>query len=178
MKIYTKSGDKGRTSLASGERISKADLRVCAYGDMDELISHLGVLRSEIAQQESISFIRVVQQDLMKASAFVASTKDLNNLASLNEEDVTKIESEIDKLSTQLPPQEAFILPAAPRVASECHVARTVCRRAERTLISLDDQRESIELILKYLNRLSDYLFTLSRYQVVMSGGQEDFWLP
>lgn len=178
MKIYTKTGDKGTTSLTGGHRIAKDDIRVSAYGDIDELISHIGLLRSEIKEKETLSFLRDIQASLMTASAFVASIEDPTALSPLTENNITELENKIDILTESLPQQMAFVLASSPRVSSECHVARTVCRRAERTLVSVHDDRESILLILKYLNRLSDYLFALSRYLVHINGDSEDFWLP
>ena len=175
MKIYTKTGDEGTTSLVGGERVSKASLRVNAYGDVDELISHLGVLRSET--DEDLPLKRI-QCDLMKISAHFASGKDIPALKKTGKEDIAFLEEQIDSLTAKLPPMNFFVLPAGPRASADCHVARTVCRRAERSAIAMDSKTEQDSLGIRYLNRLSDYLFTLARYLCIASGAEEDRWIP
>lgn len=176
MKIYTKGGDKGQTSLVTGERVSKCDARVCAYGDIDELISYLGLLRSESPENDGL--IRVIQQDLMLCSAWVATASDVDKMSCVGEERIAFLEGEIDRVSASLPPMTAFILPSGPRAAAFFQMARTVCRRAERSVISLGDSRETICASVRYLNRLSDLLFILGREAVTAAGEEEDFWRP
>lgn len=176
MKIYTKGGDKGKTSLVTGERVSKCDSRVCAYGDIDELISYLGLLRCESSVHDSL--LRTIQQDLMLCSAWVATASDVDKMPCVGEERIAFLEGEIDRVSASLPPMTAFILPSGPRAAALFQVARTVCRRAERSVISLGDTRENICSSVCYLNRLSDLLFVLGREAAVSVGAEEDFWRP
>lgn len=177
MAVYTKTGDRGQTSLVSGTRISKADARVCAYGDMDELVSAIAVLRATLSGQHQ-PLLRRIQENLMLGSAHVATDRPVEKLAHFPEEETARLEQEIDRLTAELPPLRAFVLPAGPRQAADCHLARTVCRRAERSVIALEDGRESVQRTVRYLNRLSDYLFTLARYQCLEYNIPEDFWLP
>ena len=177
MAIYTKTGDRGTTALVSGTRISKADPRVCAYGDMDELISMLAVLRCSLSEQHQ-PLLRKIQENLMWASAHVATEKPVDKLKSFSDEEIVALEKEIDRMTAQLPPMRSFVLPGQPREAAECHLARTICRRAERSVIALNDERDEVVRAARYLNRLSDYLFTSARYQHVELNISEDFWLP
>ncbi len=176
MKIYTKKGDAGQTSLVGGARVSKASDRVCAYGDMDELISHIGILRCHCTDEDDT--LRRIQQVLMNGSAHVASEGDVAKLKPIDMEETAFLENEIDRMTAVMPAQTAFILPSRPLSASQCHVARCVCRRAERSCVALEDERVEIQKTLGYLNRLSDYLFTLGRYRCFKEGVEEDFWLP
>ena len=176
MKIYTKTGDAGVTSLVGGTRVLKSEKRVCAYGDVDELISYLGVMRSDISDYNLI--LRRIQEVLMLGSAHLASDKPNSKLKIFQESEILFLEEEIDKMTKDMPPQTAFVLPAQPRAASICHIARTVCRRSERSAIDIEDKSEQILLVIRYLNRLSDYLFTLARYQCKLADISEDFWLP
>lgn len=175
MAIYTRKGDLGETSLVGGQRVSKASARVNAYGDMDELISWLGYIRS--VAKEYDSDLRNIQCVLMSGSAHVASEGECVKLAPFDLSQVQLLEDKIDKMTSEMPKQIAFILPAGPQSASMCHIARTVCRRAERSVIALEDEREDVRNVIKYLNRLSDYLFTLGRYSCYKENVQEDFWL-
>lgn len=175
MKIYTTTGDLGETSLVGGVRTSKASVRVNAYGDMDELISYIGILRCAI--QEETGFLRKIQESLMIASAHVASEASNPKLMEFPQDEIHSLESEIDRMTAEIPPQRAFVLPAGPMDASQCHVARCICRRAERSCVALHDSRQEIVSVIKYLNRLSDYLFTLARYRCHVAGISEDFWL-
>lgn len=182
MKIYTKTGDQGTTSLAYGGRVSKTHNRVEAYGDVDELISHLGLLRSLCDQDERIAPcsapLRVIQEDLMLISAHFASEGTSPHIKPFPKERISALEEMIDKMTDEMPPLCSFVLPAGPRAAAECHVARTVCRRCERSALRMEGRNESDETGIRYLNRLSDYLFTLARYLCLKSGGSEDLWIP
>ena len=182
MKIYTKTGDAGTTSLVGGTRVSKTHPRVMAYGDLDELISHLGILRGRCLEipgcAPAEAFLRGIQEDLMLISAHFAADTKQAKLKPLPEHPEQKLEDEIDRLTAILPPLSAFVLPASPVAASECHVARTVCRRCERSALLIEDLLPGDEAGIKYLNRLSDYLFTLARYLCVQSGACDDFWIP
>ena len=185
MKIYTKGGDKGTTSLVGGKRVPKNHPRVEAYGDLDELISFLGIIISDTQIEQAKMNLRKIQEELMLISAHFASDGSSKALKEVDESAISFLENEIDTMTAALPPQTAFILPGAPRVSSECHVARTICRRAERHSLVIGTGGEantevSQQIVIgqKYLNRLSDYLFTLARYLCVQSGEKEVFWLP
>ena len=132
MKIYTKGGDKGTTSLVGGNRVPKNHPRVEAYGDLDELISFIGIIISDTYIEKVKADLRKIQEDLMLISAHFASDGSSKTLKEVGMDSIEWLESEIDTMTAALPPQTAFILPGAPRVSSECHVARTICRRAER----------------------------------------------
>ncbi len=175
MAIYTKTGDEGTTSLVGGQRVSKACARVRAYGDIDELISVLGIIRADIPEIDSE--IRKIQEVLMTASAYVASENDVKSLPTLKDENIAVLERLIDGMTSKMPPQRAFILPAGPRSASLAHFARTVCRRAERSVVALNDTSEGVSYTARYLNRLSDYLFTLGRFRCYQENVPEDFWI-
>lgn len=175
MGIYTKTGDKGTTSLADGSRVSKASARVMAYGDIDELISHLGVLRSKVSGEIPL---RRIQVHLMNVSAHLATEKDCSRLKPLDDGEVSFLEGEIDRMTAQLPPQKTFLLPSGPFESAECHVARTVCRRCERSVVAIGELRDNDRQCQVYLNRLSDYLFVLARFLCVTGGESEDKWLP
>lgn len=177
MNIYTKRGDTGETSLVDGTRVSKSHPRVLAYGDVDELISHIGLLRAELSIKHQ-QILRKIQENLMLGSAHLASGHPVAKLKNFELEEIAKLEKEIDNLTNDMPAQTAFILPAGPREASLCHIARTVCRRAERSSIAIENKTEEDALMIKYLNRLSDYLFTLGRYQCYECNIPEDFWIP
>lgn len=185
MKVYTKTGDEGTTSLVGGKRVPKNHPRVEAYGDMDELISFIGIVISDTATQHEKDMLRRIQEQLMLISAHFASDNSYKKLEDVKESEVTLLEAEIDKMSAILPEQKAFILPGAPRVSSECHVARTICRRAERHALVIVNSAEekaaitaSVHIGLKYLNRLSDYLFVLSRFYCMENEEKETFWIP
>jgi cob(I)alamin adenosyltransferase len=175
MKIYTKTGDEGTTSLIGGTRVPKNHPRVMAYGDVDELISYIGLLRCEIDNQGIT--LRRIQENLMYIAAHLAADNSNKKIKEIGEEELLFLEEWIDGMTSRMPPQYAFILPSIPRTAALCHIARTVCRRAERSAIAIDDKSESLAASVKYLNRLSDFLFTLGRFQNFVNNISEDFWL-
>ena len=253
MKIYTKGGDKGSTSLVGGERVAKNHPRVEAYGNVDELISWLGLVRAML-ENESVSCraegqaagkcdaaavsendrvpsecrigdcpaatvgekmksghaadlpsssglketggscsaaldgnhefrvhgdtIRRIQKILMLGSSHLACESGSSKLKPMDEDEIYFLEGEIDRMAYQIPEQKAFVLPAGPELAAVCHVARTVCRRAERSCVPFMNDSADAEITARYLNRLSDYLFTLSRHICFIKNYQEDFWLP
>ncbi|MEE8397593.1 MAG: cob(I)yrinic acid a,c-diamide adenosyltransferase [Desulfobacterales bacterium] len=175
MKIYTSAGDKGTTSLLSGERIPKSHIQVEAYGDVDELNSVLGALLSALTdkQEECIGTIDQIQSDLFHMGALLATAPDSSSVDSLtpfSKETIEFLENAIDQLEEKLPPLKGFILPGGHVSAARAHIARTVCRRAERHVVGLvdnldgDTPREHFQTAIIYLNRLSDYLFVLARY--------------
>jgi cob(I)alamin adenosyltransferase len=165
MKIYTRTGDDGTTSLSGGTRVLKHSLRVEAYGTVDELITWIGLLRSHTENKSRKEFLIYIQDQLMAAVSALASNKDNSESKSvLPEADcITLLEAEIDKMETELPPINSFVLPGGNIVVSHCHITRSVCRRAERSVFRLNEIEYTPEIVLKFLNRLSDYLFVLSR---------------
>lgn len=180
MKIYTKTGDKGTTALIGGKRVPKNHIRIEAYGTTDELISFLALLRdSEISNQHK-EFILQVQEDLMILSSILAADCDdcMDKLPKLSKDNIVKLEKEIDRLNEQLDPLQSFLIPGGHSIISICHVARTVCRRVERIVLTLSNETSVPETVLIYLNRLSDYLFTLARGLAVDLEIKEIIWKP
>jgi len=180
MKIYTKTGDAGSTSLFGGKRVSKADLRIDTYGTVDELNSYIGLLRDQEVNAKRKNVLVEIQDRLFTIGSILA-TEPGNvkvKVPSLNEDDIVFLEREIDTMEEKLPPMRSFVLPGGHPSVSFCHVARTVCRRAERLVIALDAQEKVDPLIVKYLNRLSDYLFILSRKMTAELGAEETPWKP
>ena len=165
MKIYTKTGDTGMTSLIGGKRVPKSHVRIEAYGTVDELISYIGLLRDQITTKHIADVLLKIQDRLMVcASLLAADCEDCKQkLPALYSKDVDQLETEIDMMEKELNPLYAFILPGGHTTVSFCHIARNICRRAERIIIALSEQTEVEDLIIKYVNRLSDYLFVLSR---------------
>ncbi|MFZ6012768.1 MAG: cob(I)yrinic acid a,c-diamide adenosyltransferase [Bacteroidota bacterium] len=180
MKIYTKTGDQGTTSLFGGKRVSKADLRIDTYGTIDELNSWIGLLRDQEVNQKRKNILVEIQDRLFTIGSILATEPGNTKvkIPSLQETDITFLEKEIDQMETQLPPMKFFVLPGGHASVSIGHVARTVCRRAERLVIGLHAV-ESVDLIvIKYLNRLSDYLFVLTRAMTRELGAEETPWKP
>jgi len=189
MKIYTKTGDRGKTSLFSGERVSKAHQRLEAYGEIDELNSVLGALGTALAgdNQALLDEIQRVQSELMRISAWLATTpgtSSSNSLPGLNEALPAWLETSIDRMDKDLPLLKGFILPGGHPSAAWAHVARTVCRRAERHVVALIESTgtggtpEQCTVFVTYLNRLSDYLFVLARHLNRIHGVSDIPWTP
>lgn len=180
MKIYTKTGDKGQTSLLGGARVSKSHIRIEAYGTVDELNSWLGLIRDQEIPKESIALLIESQDRLLTIGSILASDpgKSKVKIPSLSEENVTVLEKEIDRMNASLPEMRSFVLPGGHTTVSYCHIARCVCRRAERNTIALAEQSEVPELVVKYLNRLSDYLFVLARFVTKHLNAAETPWTP
>ena len=180
MKIYTKKGDKGRTGLIGGIRVSKNDLRINAYGTVDELNAHVGMLRDLVDNNELKDNLLEIQDRLFTAGSLLAvgekGTK--MKLPELHKADIECLESWIDKMDTYLPPMRTFVLPGGHVTVSTCHIVRTVCRRAERLIVELSNQLEVAEVIVAYFNRLSDYFFTLSRKLSMDLKAEETPWIP
>lgn len=171
--IYTKTGDKGETSLANGQRVSKADVRLEAYGTADELNSWIGLLRAGIEQLglqngDIDSQLRFVQNKLFNLGAELSAADG----EWLNEADVRQLEEWIDAMQAVVPKQHAFVLPAGGELASRCHVCRTLCRRTERRMVEMNAKSVSLQ----FINRLSDYMFVLSRYIVYLTRQKEEIW--
>ena len=165
MKIYTKTGDIGETALYGGKRISKADLRIDTYGTTDELNSWVGLLRDVNTNDADRELLKAIQDRLFTIGATLAADPANHKLKvpDLHEADVEVLEKAIDAMDAVLEPLRNFILPGGHIYVSYCHIARTVCRRAERLAVALNHESELPPLIIKYLNRLSDFLFTLAR---------------
>ncbi len=164
-KVYTKTGDKGHTSLIGGTRLPKHHIRIEAYGTVDELNSWIGLLRDQPIDERSIKTLLEVQDRLFTIGSLLAADPEKNKmkLPVIKEEDVVLLEKEIDAMEETLAPMKSFVLPGGHTTVSYCHLARCVCRRAERAVLRLAENEKVEELTYKYLNRLSDYLFVLSR---------------
>jgi cob(I)alamin adenosyltransferase len=172
-KIYTRTGDDGTTGLANGERVDKADPRVVAFGDVDETNSALGLLLAEpdLPPAVSASLTRI-QHELFEIGAELS----LPGYCAITADHVTQLESDLDSLNDELPPLKEFILPGGTRAAATCHLARTICRRAERSAWTLSKIAALNPELLRYLNRLSDLLFVTARRLARMHGGKETLW--
>ena len=167
MKIYTKTGDKGKTSLLGGTRVSKSNERINTYGTIDELNSFLGLVSDLDQNKDRVLFIRNIQSRLFTIGSSLAAETDRAKdfKPDLEDTDVTELEKAIDDMNESLPAMKNFILPGGHQLISATHISRTVCRRAERLIINLSESEDVEEIIIRYLNRLSDYLFVLARKQ-------------
>ncbi len=165
MRIYTRTGDDGNTSLTGGRRVPKHHLRIEAYGSVDELISWIGLLRDFRENNSRREILIYIQYQLMGCAAILADEKDNGKSEGhIHDQDcVSAVENEIDKMEAKLPALKNFILPGGHILVSYCHIARCVCRRAERAVVRLSNTEKVPDIICKFLNRLSDYLFVLSR---------------
>lgn len=165
MKIYTKTGDKGTTSLIGGERVPKNHERLNAYGTVDELISFIGLLRDHEIGSYYRDFLTEIQSKLMSVAAYFAASNEqaIARIPAVSADDITSLESEIDRMESTLKPLMNFILPGGHPVVSLCHICRTICRRAEREAYRIPAAQGLNDLPLMYLNRLSDFFFVLAR---------------
>jgi len=185
-KIYTKTGDKGETSLYGGTRVSKAAARVESYGTLDELNAFIGLAKAEISDEKVLSQLQKIQFDLFTVGSEAATPTDKMLLANgknrldvmISDKEITELEIWMDDFDAELEPLRFFILPSGGKAAATLHVCRTVCRRAERAMVFLNETEEVRPELIKYLNRLSDYLFILARYISKISGEKEDYWNP
>ena len=179
MKIYTKTGDKGITSLLGGTKVSKAELRIDSYGTVDELNAHLGLLK-DVLEGSAKNQVRLIQDNLFTIGSALASDPDKSRakIPELTPQHIENLENYIDAMEEDLPELRSFVLPGGHVHVSYCHIARAVCRRAERAIIRLADHSHVDELVIIYMNRLSDYLFVLSRKMALDLGAQEDPWVP
>ncbi len=183
MKIYTKGGDAGETSLFGGQRVRKDTSRVEAYGAVDELNAVLGLAVAELEEKDLIEHLRVIQASLFDLGGELA-TPDVEERQErgkatprVSEPDVAELESWIDRLEGELEPLRSFVLPGGARAAALLHLARTICRRAERRVVSLSEKEAVQPVVLRYLNRLSDLLFVLARVVNRRSGVVEPTWV-
>lgn len=178
MHIYTRKGDNGTTSLLGGKEVSKSHLRIETYGTVDELIAYIGLLRDQCISEEIRKQLMRIQDKLMQGASLLAagSTEDQKDLPKIYQEDITHLENAIDAMDQEIEPLQSFILPGGHPTVSFCHIARCVCRRAERQTIRLNKEDEVPVLVIGYLNRLSDYLFVLARKLSKDIGIKEIIW--
>jgi cob(I)alamin adenosyltransferase len=181
-KIYTRTGDAGKTSLIGGTKVPKSHIRIDSYGTIDELNSFIGMVRDQLEDNGSREVLKEIQDRLFTIGSSLACDPEkepLMKIPDLKEADVTFLEREIDRMNGALPAMKNFILPGGHLAVSTTHVARCVCRRAERICVAMEEVDETVEpLILKYLNRLSDYLFVLARYGGHRLNAEEIVWRP
>nr|WP_321222992.1 cob(I)yrinic acid a,c-diamide adenosyltransferase [uncultured Psychroserpens sp.] len=187
MKIYTKTGDKGTTALFGGTRVPKHHIRIDSYGTVDELNSHLGLIRDQEINNHYKDVLIDIQDRLFTVGAILATDpekatlkngKDRLNIPKISEEDIEQLEQEMDKMNESLPQMTHFVLPGGHQTVSFCHIARCVCRRAERLASALNELEPFQPESLKYLNRLSDYLFVLARKLSYDLQADEVKWIP
>ncbi|GEP94159.1 cob(I)yrinic acid a,c-diamide adenosyltransferase [Chitinophaga cymbidii] len=182
LKIYTKTGDKGKTSLIGGTKVSKSHLRIETYGTVDELNSWMGLVNDLMTERPVKLLLKEVQDRLFTVGASLACDPEKEtkmSIPDLHAEDVKVLEDAIDAMNETLPEMKFFVLPGGHVSVSHCHVARCVCRRAERLCVAMKEQDMFVEpLVLQYLNRLSDYLFVLSRYAAHLHHVEEVPWKP
>lgn len=180
MKIYTKTGDKGTTSLIGGTRVPKYHPRIEAYGTVDELISYIGLIRDQAIDANTFDVLVSVQDKLMACASILAADCENCNvkIPQITDDNIIALEKEMDKMDQELPPLTSFVLPGGHTTVSYCHIARNVCRRAERNTIHLADSIPVQENVIRYLNRLSDYLFVLARFLSLRLKAKEILWKP
>jgi len=179
MKLYTKTGDEGQTGLIGGTRVSKNDIRIEAYGTVDELNSFVGLLSTYPLSQMDIDFLRFIQHNLFVIGSYLATDTqkvELRSASVLREDSILQIEKEIDRLDVSLPELNSFILPGGSQSGSLSHVCRTITRRVERRLFDVNEEYSVDSQILIFVNRLSDYFFILSRYLTLTTGCEEICW--
>ncbi|WDF54078.1 cob(I)yrinic acid a,c-diamide adenosyltransferase [Mucilaginibacter sp. KACC 22063] len=180
MKIYTKTGDKGYTSLIGGTRVPKYDIRIDSYGTVDELNSYIGLIRDQEITEHDKSVLKEIQDRLFTIGSSLAADPERSRMQipDLHQGDVELLEQEMDKMNEILPELKHFILPGGNNTISYCHIARCVCRRAERLVVHLAQESQVDEKVIIYLNRLSDYLFTLARKVGYEQQIAENQWIP
>lgn len=187
MKVYTKTGDKGTTALFGGTRVPKHHIRIESYGTVDELNSHIGLIRDQDINPNYKKILERIQDRLFTLGAILATDpekavlkngKDRLNIPKISEADIELLENEIDSMETELPPMTHFVLPGGHTTVSYCHIARCVCRRAERLSVHLNEIEPTDMMVLTYLNRLSDYLFVLARKLSHDLKADEVKWIP
>ena len=178
-KVYTRGGDKGLTSLVGGQRVSKASTRLESYGTVDELSSHLGLLAAMLPDGDDKTMVQRIQNCLFNVCTNLATDQDQTPLypsAHLPEGEIQRMEHEVDAIMALLPERQGFILPGGTQAAAQTHVCRTVCRRAERCIVSLSEEATVSPEVLQYINRLSDYLFVLAKKLNFIAGQSEKVW--
>ena len=178
-RIYTRTGDQGMTSLVGGERVSKTDIRLEAYGTIDELNSHIGLLMAFVDDEDHRSLLYYIQNKLFTVGSYLATDPSFTSFRQeslLSQEAIEKIEQTIDVLDAQLPALTNFVLPSGSTQAAQAHICRCVCRRAERGILQLAEVHEVDEKIIQFVNRLSDYFFVFARKCNIEAGIAENFW--
>jgi cob(I)alamin adenosyltransferase len=178
-KVYTRRGDKGQTSLVGGHRVSKASTRLEAYGTVDELNSHLGLLAAMLPEGHEKAMIECIQNNLFNVCTNLATDQDQDELypsARLPEGAIQELEQEVDSIQHELPERQGFILPGGTQTAAQTHVCRTVCRRAERRIVALAETATVSPEVQQYVNRLSDYLFVLAKKLNFIANKSEKLW--
>lgn len=187
MKIYTKTGDSGTTSLFGGTRVPKHNNRIDSYGTVDELNAHLGMIRDQQISEEQKTFIINIQKKLFTIGSMLATEpekqkkkdgSDRLDIAKISDEDIERLELDMDEMNEHLPEMTHFVLPGGHLAVSHCHIARTVCRRAERRVTELHQESAVDTQVMRYLNRLSDWLFVLSRKLIKDLHAEEINWIP
>ncbi|MEO9802908.1 MAG: cob(I)yrinic acid a,c-diamide adenosyltransferase [Reichenbachiella sp.] len=180
MKVYTKTGDKGTTGLLGGTRVSKAHLRIESYGTLDELNSHVGMVRDQPVNETIADELIIIQNTLFVIGSHLASDPNKSKVVipDITQDQIEQIELAIDRMDTELPEMRNFVLPGGHVSVSTGHIARCVCRRAERLVIALAENEPVNDNITKYLNRLSDYLFVLCRWMTLKLEATEVPWKP
>lgn len=180
MKIYTKKGDSGTTGLIGGTRVLKSSLRIESYGTIDELNSYIGVVRDQGIDTQYIEQLIEIQDRLFTIGSSLASDPEKSNMKipDLKSEDISLLENWMDEMDAELPEMKFFVLPGGHQAVSFCHVARCVCRRSERLIVDLSQHEFVAELVTAYINRLSDYLFVLSRKIAQDLNANEQPWKP
>jgi cob(I)alamin adenosyltransferase len=178
MKIYTRKGDTGTTALIGGVRVPKSSHRIDAYGTVDELNSHVGLVRDLYPEAHAKEILLGIQNQLFNIGSHLAShpEKSRMKLPEITEEQITLLENEMDSMNETLPALTHFVLPGGHPTTSQCHIARTVCRRAERLIVKLAEEEQVEPIVIKYINRLSDYLFVLSRAIAHYYNAEEIKW--
>jgi cob(I)alamin adenosyltransferase len=178
MKIYTRSGDNGTTSLVGGKRVPKSNLRIEAYGTVDELICHIGLLRDSVIKKDYQVWLIRIQDRLMICAAILASDCEdcLVKIPEIMPSDIKELEDEIDEMEKEVPVLASFVLPGGHPLSSFAQIARTVCRRAERRIVELSAKHFVPDIVLQYVNRLSDFLFVFSRKLLIDNQGIEFKW--
>lgn len=187
MKIYTKTGDNGTTGLYGGTRVSKSHLRIESYGTIDELNSYLGLIRDQEIDENDLEKLIKIQKELFTIGAILATPTEKEilkngkkrlNIPLISSGSISFLESEMDKMNEKLPAMTHFVLPGGHATVSYCHIARCICRRAERLVVQLNENIAIDEMVLVYLNRLSDYLFVLARKLTLDKKAEEIKWIP
>jgi cob(I)alamin adenosyltransferase len=182
MKIYTKAGDQGKTSLIGGTRVPKSHIRIESYGTVDELNSFIGLLNDLVVDEKINADLKEIQDRLFTVGSSLACDPEKESalrIPDLKEEDILRLETAMDAMNEVLAPMKSFIIPGGHQAISTAHIARCVCRRAERWCVNMQEEDLFVEvLVIKYLNRLSDYLFTLARYIGHLNGVADLPWKP
>lgn len=181
MKVYTRTGDQGNTSLIGGTRVPKNSVRLEAYGSVDELNGYIGMIRSLVANDEIAKELADIQMRLFDVGGNLATDPQAQTQkvpVGVDESDVEVLEKAIDRMDAEVPPSRSFVLPGGNETVAFCHIARTVCRRAERRVLDLNGETAVDVQVMKYINRLSDYLFMLSRKLAHDTGMEELKWIP